>query len=93
MITESPPGNGTGARQGAGPGNENNGDQALLDSWPIRKLIKSKPGRGLAFFAVLGRRNRVDYEIVSPSKTWRFPLFFSADSKWDRLIRSEGERP
>jgi hypothetical protein len=92
MITESPPGNGTGARQGADPQNESN-TQPVADSATVvnRKLIKSKGG--FAFYAVLERRNRVRYEIVSQSKTWRFPLFFSADSKWDRLIRGKGERP
>jgi hypothetical protein len=93
MITESPPGNGNGARESAGPGNEDNDTQQLADSTAVvnRKLIKSQ--RGLAFYAVLERRNRVRYEIVSQSKTWHFPLFFSADSKWDRLIRSKGEQP
>jgi hypothetical protein len=87
-MSESPPGNGNGARQGAGPGNENNDNQALPDSWPVvnRKLLKSQCG--LAFYAVLERRNRVRYEIVSQSKTWHFPLFFSADGKWDRLTRN-----
>ncbi len=95
MITESPPGNGNGARQGADPKYENSNNQQLPDSTPIvnRKLVKSDRRRGLAFYAVLERRNRIRYEIVSQSKTWHFPLFFSAEGKWDRLISSKGERP
>jgi hypothetical protein len=56
-----------------------------------RKLIKSRSG--LAFYEVLERRNRVRYEIVSESKTWHFPLLFSAYSKWDRLTRNGAAHP
>jgi hypothetical protein len=93
-MNESPP-NGNGPLAGAGPGNENNNDQPLLDSAAVvnRKLVKSDRHRAFDFYAVQERRGRFHYEIVSPSKTWRFPLFFSAESKWDRLMRSEGEQP
>jgi hypothetical protein len=88
-MNESPPTNGNGGLSAAGPGNNN--DQPLLDSAAVvnRKLVKSDRHRGLAFYAVLERRNRVRYEIVSQSKTWHFPLFFSADGKWDRLIAAK----
>jgi hypothetical protein len=92
MSNPSPPGNGNGARQGAGPQNEND-TKLLPDSGPvvnseIRSVIKTAPG--LCFFQIIGQRNRIRYEIVSGCQTWHFPLLYSAYNKWDRLLAKLG---
>ena len=84
----APPGNGTGARQSADPQNQNDAQQIPDPASVVnRKLMRS--GHGFRFVQVTGPRNRTHYEIIGESKTWHFPLLYSAYNKWDRLIAAQ----
>jgi hypothetical protein len=90
MHTSSSPGRAEASGSNAGHRRSERNTEQIQDPAfaSNRKLIKSDRHRGLAFYEVLERRNRVHYEIISESKTWHFPLLFSAYSKWDRLTRN-----
>jgi hypothetical protein len=73
-----------------------NADQQIPDHAPnvnreVRELIRD--AEPFYLFLIRGRRNRVRYEIVSGSKTWHFPLLFSAHSKLDRLTKNGAAQP
>jgi hypothetical protein len=93
MDTYNPPelGRATGDHSRHHGKDKNNNAQQILDPAPnvnreVRELIRD--AEPFYLFLIRGRRNRVRYEIVSGSKTWHFPLLFSAHSKLDRLTRN-----
>jgi hypothetical protein len=90
MTDPSPPTKGKGALPGADPRNENDDAQQLADSSPVvnRKLIKSECVFELV--EVMERRRRFHYEITDGTRTWRFPLLWSALLKFDRLVAKAG---
>jgi hypothetical protein len=81
----SPP-NGNGSRQAAGPKKESNDKQRIQDPDLDcnRKLIKREYVFNL--HEVMERRRRVHYEITDGTRTWSFPLLWSAFLKFDRLV-------
>jgi len=89
MIDPSPPGNGTGARQGADPQIQNNDTQQLADSAPNvnRALIKTQSVFKL--HEVQERRRKFHDEITDGTRTRVFPRLWSAFLKFDRLVAAE----
>jgi hypothetical protein len=94
-MNESPPGNGTGARQGADPQDEKRDTRQLADSSRVvnRELIRSE--RIFKVVEVIERRRRFVYEVSDGTRTWVYPLKWSAFLKFDRLVAKQegGEQP
>jgi hypothetical protein len=89
MITESPPGNGNGARQGADPANENNDAQRIPKGSDSRNRQLLEKRNDVSLFA-LSEGHRTHYEVVTSSGTWSFNLLFPALGKFDRLVSRIG---
>jgi hypothetical protein len=95
MTDPSPPGNGNGVRQDAGPKNERDiqliADSATVVNRVDRSLLEHNHASRTKLWAEqIGRRTR--YLVEQGERTWTFSLLWSALSKFDRLSRQRGQQ-
>jgi hypothetical protein len=84
----SPP-NGSGARESAGPENEDiNARRIPKNSDSRNRQLREK--RGAVRLWALSEGRRTTYQVVVGQSAWAFNLLFPAISKFDRLVSRIG---
>jgi hypothetical protein len=88
-MNESPPGNGNGARQGAGPGKQDDSTSRIPKGLASRNRQLLEKRNDVSLFA-LSEGHRTHYQVVAATGTWNYSLLFPALGKFDRLSARKG---